>query len=262
MHALSGSAAQEPARQVLARIAGHFAARGEGEVCAVFKRSFYLRFAGNSGASQFACVGDPSIGRGPLNAIVDDFRAPALGQRIALSADSTWEPVRPVAGFLDLTLLRDAARGRTPAEGLGCLVAGTSNALCAHAQPALDAIDEWLAGNALDARIAQLIGLGPGLTPSGDDYLGGVMVALHSLGRNSQSTALWRWLEPRLAARTSAISAAHLAAAAAGQAHEALHRILAGEIDLDALDAVGHCSGWDALAGAVAVLRQRSRAAS
>jgi hypothetical protein len=238
-----------------ARIAGHFAARGEGEVCAVFKRSFYLRFAENAAAPCFTCVGDDSIGRGPLNAIVDHFTPPALGQRIAFSADSTWEPFRPVAGFVDLIVLRDAARGRVPAEGLGCLVVGSHNALTAHAQPALDAVDEWLAGNALDPRAEQLIGLGPGLTPSGDDYLGGVMVALHALGRSAQAGALWRWLEPRLASRTSAISAAHLAAAATGQAHEALHRILDGDLDLKALDAVGHCSGWDALAGAVAALR-------
>jgi hypothetical protein len=31
--------------------------------------------------------------------------------------------------------------------------------------------------------------------------------------------------------------------------------VLNGELDVDALDAVGHTSGWDALAGAVAVLR-------
>jgi hypothetical protein len=243
MHALS------------ARIAGHFAARGEGEVCAVFKRSFYLRVPDNGGASQFACVGDASIGRGPLNAIVDQFALPALGERIALSVHSTWSPMRSAARRFDLPALRDAARGRVPAEGLGCLVLGKHNALSAHAQPALDAIDEWLAGNALDARAEPLIGLGPGLTPSGDDYFGGVMVALHQGGRASHAASLWRWLEPRLASRTSAISAAHLAAAAKGEAHEALHDVLDGGLDLDALDAVGHCSGWDALAGAVAVLR-------
>jgi hypothetical protein len=236
-----------------ARVAGQFAARGEGEVCAVFKRSFYLRFADNG----YACVGDASIGRGPLNAIVDDYAAPALGERITLSAASTWQSGRTPAR-LDVAALREAARGRAPAQGLGCLVAGTHNALSAHAQPALDAIDEWIAGNALDARAEQLIGLGPGLTPSGDDYFGGVMVALHLLERSGQAGSLWRWLEPKLAARTSAISAAHLAAAATGAAHEALHRVLDGELDLDALDAVGRCSGWDALAGAVAVL-QRER---
>ena len=100
-----------------------------------------------------------------------------------------------------------------------------------------------------------LIGLGPGLTPSWDDYLGGALIGLQALGRARQAESLWRWLEPRLAARTSALSAAHLAAAAAGQGHEALHEVLNGSPALDKLDAVGHCSGWDALAGAVAVLR-------
>ena len=239
MHALS------------ARVAGHFAARGEGEVCAVFKRSFYLRFADNG----YACVGDASIGHGPLNAIVDDFATLAIGERVALTVDRTWSPARSAARRFDLMALREAARGRVPAEGLGCLVVGAHNALSAHAQPALDALDEWLAGHALDARAEQLIGRGPGLTPSGDDYFGGAMVALHLRGRGSHAASLWRWLEPRLAARTNAISAAHLAAAATGEAHEALHDILDGGLDLDALDAVGHCSGWDALAGAVAVLR-------
>ena len=55
--------------------------------------------------------------------------------------------------------------------------------------------------------------------------------------------------------RTSAIRAAQPAAAAAGQAHEALDAVLAGSPDLAELDGVGHCSGWDGLAGAVAVLR-------
>jgi hypothetical protein len=239
-----------------ARIAGSFAPRGEGEVCAVFKRSFYLRFQREAGAPHFACVGDASIGHGPLNAIVDNFSVPALGERVALSAERTWSPSwRPAPGSLDLDALRAAARGRVPAEGLGCLAVGEHNALSAHAQPALDAVDEWIAGNALDSRAEQLIGLGPGLTPSGDDYFGGVMVALHVRGRGSQAGSLWRWLEPRLASRTSAISAAHLAAAATGEAHEALHNVLNGVLDLEALDAVGHCSGWDALAGAVAVLR-------
>lgn len=238
MHALS------------ARVAGQFAARGEGQVCAVFKRSFYLRFAEDA----YACVGDASIGRGPLNAIVDDFAVPALGEQISLTAASTWQPGRRRAEP-DLCALREAARGRAPAEGLGCLVAGMHNALSAHAQPALDAVDEWIAGNTLDARAEQLIGLGPGLTPSGDDYLGGVMVALQLVDRACHAASLWRWLEPRLASRTSAISAAHLAAAASGEAHEALHEVLNGGLDLDAVSAVGRCSGWDALAGAIAVLR-------
>jgi hypothetical protein len=147
---------------------------------------------------------------------------------------------------------------------LGCTILGVHNALSVHAQPALEAIDRWLAGNALGNEAAQLIGLGPGLTPSGDDYLAGVLVALRWLGRGAQADSLWRWLEPQLAGGTSAISAAHLAAAATGQVHEALHELLENlaawqapdlHPTLSKLDAVGHSSGWDALAGVVAVAR-------
>jgi hypothetical protein len=237
-----------------AEVAGRFAreavARGEGVVCAVFRRSFYARFPGE----RYACVGDASLGRGPLNALVRDFALPTIGDGVTIVTVNAahWEPPAHEQNSLDRGLLRDA---RVPDEGLGCLVVGQHNALSVHAQPALEAIDRWLVGNSLGAEAALLIGLGPGLTPSGDDYLGGILVALHALRRASQAESLWRWLEPQLAARTSAISAAHLAAAAAGQAHEALHAVLAGSPDLEKLDAVGHCSGWDGLAGAVAVLR-------
>jgi len=248
-----------------ASVAGRFArealALGEGEVCALFRRSFYLRFPGG----RYACVGDLSLGRGPLNALVTPFSPPALGARISVSLEnsSVWQPPRLAPhGSPNLIALRKAVTGRIPEDGFGCLVAGTHNPLSVHAQPALEAIDRWLVGNALGAEAGQLIGLGPGLTPSGDDYLGGVMVALHALGRGTQSAGLWRWLEPQLAERTSAISAAHLAAAAAGEAHEALHACLeelfkqasAWDAALAQLAAVGHGSGWDGLAGALAVM--------
>jgi hypothetical protein len=91
-----------------------------------------------------------------------------------------------------------------------------------------------------------------------------VLVALRWLGRGAQADSLWRWLEPRLAGQTSAISAAHLAAAASGEVHEALHEVLENlaawqppdlHPSLAKLETVGHSSGWDALAGIVAVAR-------
>jgi hypothetical protein len=250
------------AASVTGRFARDALALGEGEVCALFRRGFYLRFRGGN----YACVGDLSLGRGPLNALVAAFSPPAFGARISVSLEHAllWQPPRLVPyGSPDLVGLRKAVMHQIPEDGFGCLVAGTHNALSVHAQPALEAIDRWLVGNALGAEAAQLIGLGPGLTPSGDDYLGGVMVALHALGRGAQSAGLWRWLEPRLAERTSAISAAYLAAAAAGEAHEALHACLeelfkptgAWDVALAQLGAVDHGSGWDGLAGALAVLR-------
>jgi len=246
-----------------AKSAGRFAREalqdGEGEVCAVFRRSFYVRCAGE----RYACIGETAIGNGPLNALIPDLALvpdlvlPRLGERVSvsLSAATAWQPPAPSAAQPDLRKLSGLARPRIPAEGLGCLIIGKHNALSGHAQPGLDALEHWLVGNAISNEAEQLIGLGPGLTPSGDDYLGGMLVALRLAGRSMQAEGLWRWLQPRLKERTSAISAAHLAAAAAGEGHEALHEVLNGGLDLDALDAIGHTSGWDALAGAMAVLK-------
>jgi hypothetical protein len=230
------------------RVAGRFARRalaaGGGEICAIFQRSFYVRTPGG-----FACFGDARLGRGPLNALVDALPPAAIGARFttSLALAQDWAPP-PFTGIRP-----GVAGAQPPDEGFGGLVIGRHNALAVHAQPALEAIERWLVGHSLDAAADGLIGLGPGLTPSGDDYLGGVLVGLHAVRRISHAESLWRWLEPRLAGRTSELSAAHLAAAAAGEAHEALHAVLNGAPSAQ-LDGVGHCSGWDAFAGAMAVL--------
>jgi len=247
--------------EVAGRAAREALAHGEGEVCAVFRRSFYLRLG-----ARYACIGERSVGRGPLNALVAAFAEPPLGARVLVATDRAelWAP-RPMGGAArpHLDALRACLDGHVPQEGLGCTILGVHNALSVHAQPALEALDRWLAGHALANEAAQLIGLGPGLTPSGDDYLGGVLIALRWLGRGAHAESLWRWLEPRLG-RTGVISAAHLAAAAGGEAHEALHEVMdnlaawqAPDLhpSLARLDAVGHTSGWDALAGIVAVAR-------
>jgi hypothetical protein len=249
--------------RLTAGVAGRFArdalALGEGEVCARFQRSAYLLLPGG----KYACVGDPSLGCGPLNALVEGFSPPSMGSRLSVAVSSVWTaPLAPAHASPDLAALQAAARARAPAEGLGGLVVDQHNGLSGHAQPALEALERWLVGNALGEEVALLVGLGPGLTPSGDDFLGGVMLALHHVHRETQARGLWRWLEPRLA-HTSAISAAHLAAAAAGEGHEALHQALGHLFQrtpgwpaaLDRLDAIGHCSGWDALAGMAAVAR-------
>ncbi len=122
----------------------------------------------------------------------------------------------------------------------------------------------WLRDPAGDppAAIAMLLGLGPGLTPAGDDALGGALIALRGFGREDVADRLAGWLLPSARTATSNISFAHLAAAAEGEGAAALHDTLASLAGDDAtlaegvarLDRIGHSSGWDALAGAVAAL--------
>jgi Protein of unknown function (DUF2877) len=107
--------------------------------------------------------------------------------------------------------------------------------------------------------VRDLVGLGPGLTPSGDDFLMGALAMLDALEQTNMHAALG---EAILAAagRTSPVSASLLRAAAAGHVGENLHMmiaaIIAGEVDaaLAAAARIGHTSGWDALAGAVVTL--------
>ena len=113
-------------------------------------------------------------------------------------------------------------------------------------------------------QFAALVGLGPGLTPSGDDMLVGALIALHALGLRDLRHAIWSAIAPVVAIQTNQISKAHLSAAAEGQCSAALSDIVAalmcGSVRdltpaLRNITTVGHCSGWDALAGAVVVLR-------
>ena len=112
--------------------------------------------------------------------------------------------------------------------------------------------------------VTGLIGLGPGLTPSGDDLIGGMLIGLAGLGEFEQRDTIWRNVEPQLATATSPLSAAHLRAAALGFGSAALHDLLGDLLKgdthrlarhLDALGAIGHSSGFDALAGVVVALR-------
>ena len=109
----------------------------------------------------------------------------------------------------------------------------------------------------------RLVGLGPGLTPSGDDFWCGVMIALRALGHFEISTEISGVILSQAGYRTNKISRAHLECAARGQGAKALHETISamGMADkarlssaLCALDKLGHTSGWDSLAGVVCVL--------
>lgn len=229
---------------------------GEARVIAVFERSAYVETA-----VGLACVG--AVGNGPLNAHCDGLPSGlAVGDTVnadiagavlwRLRPAPEWD-VKTVRGSLER--LRNAARGRLPAEGFGFLI-DPGREVPAPVQ----ALSRWLAEQSGSPDgAAGLIGLGPGLTPSGDDLIGGALCALHAAGRGTVATRLAAWALPLARDGTNRISYAHLACAAEGECAEAVNdaivAILAGgTVDLTRIDSIGHTSGWDALAGAVVAL--------
>lgn len=109
-----------------------------------------------------------------------------------------------------------------------------------------------------------LLGVGGGLTPSGDDYIGGVLFALR-LGMRGDCAAGVDTFASRLCAaaatRTHVISATLLADLAALRGYSAMDELGLAAIDGGiprliaagrALAALGHSSGWDLLTGFIA----------
>jgi hypothetical protein len=126
---------------------------GGGEVCAVFRRSAYLRCSGE----RYACLGDDTLGRGPINAVVAEghaLRSLTLGSRVDIVPCDValWSPPRHAARrpgdaalSENLRSLERAAAGRTISEGLGGALLGDDSPLLRHARVALHVFDEWLA---------------------------------------------------------------------------------------------------------------------
>jgi hypothetical protein len=112
--------------------------------------------------------------------------------------------------------------------------------------------------------VRDLVGLGPGLTPSGDDFLIGALAALDGLNQTNMHATLGRAIVAA-AGRTSPLSASFLRAATAGHVGEKLHTMVAALIggnadaSIAAAERIGHTSGWDALAGAVVAVQAAYR---
>ncbi|MBN1965432.1 MAG: DUF2877 domain-containing protein, partial [Anaerolineae bacterium] len=108
-----------------------------------------------------------------------------------------------------------------------------------------------------------LAGLGGGLTPSGDDWLVGCMLAAWIMLPHSRAESLASLLGRAAARRTTPLSAAWLRTAARGECgirwHRLFHALSADDpaVVMEAARSIiqqGHTSGSDALAGFVATL--------
>ena len=115
--------------------------------------------------------------------------------------------------------------------------------------------------DAIAHAVHGLIGLGPGLTPAGDDALIGWLAGIELLGADGRRSLLCQAVRERLA-RTTDVSRAHLEDALAGAFSEPLARfanaLLRGRAEAERaladLAAVGATSGLDAAAGVLAAL--------
>ena len=119
-------------------------------------------------------------------------------------------------------------------------------------------------GRSVSSAVAALVGAGPGLTPSGDDVLCGILLGLRLHGPASAALVpgLWTEVQLRLTATTS-ISAALLTEAAQGYGVPAVTRLAEAVVDGDdavvaaaaaAVLTIGHSSGSDLLGGLVGSL--------
>jgi hypothetical protein len=131
------------------------------------------------------------------------------------------------------------------------------------------AVDSLVAGTA-DRRVLHWVGRGPGLTPSGDDLLVGMIAALWFVGAvdAARLAPLARALERSAAVLTTDISVEHLHYACRGMFNGAVGDLL---VQLDRWDPVaalraverlgryGHTSGWDCALGIVTALLHVSR---
>ena len=244
-------------------------------------RSVYLEIGGD-----IVWLGPPGStlhGRAIIADVPDAAAGPDTIGELNVSAAREWSPTALPAGVSETAIVGTAAHltrqvsrvGRP--DGFGSLLQGASPAF-----PLNHAVDDALgflaacgAGDA-DAAVAgaeRLLGLGPGLTPAGDDLVGGAFFArrlLADIGVGDPEP--WRGaaaiIHARARQRTHRISAALLGDLMDGAAYAPLHDLAAALAATDTatalaatarLVAIGHSSGWDMLTGFLTTLAPRVR---
>lgn len=257
--------------------------RRHGRVVAVFPSAVYLRVDRSPEPAVIALTASDAVR--PPNAVVlavptrqEPFRAVREGDeayvgdgcalvdgRLRARVRRWWDPT-PVLGPLSLARLSHGERT------LGTVTGPWG--LSGHEAPKRLA-EACLAGDlahAVDAA-ERIVGLGPGLTPSGDDAMAGLLLALRLLGGAvpGGGRAVWLadWLGAAVTAnagdRTTSLAATLLHCAARGQASFEAAAVLRGIAGQDPLVpaarrllATGHTSGadlsWGLLLGCRAAL--------
>jgi hypothetical protein len=195
-----------------------------------------------------------------------------VGDRLAINLSPTalWSPP-PIRLALDIqeiaeriVQVRARAAALAPTEGFGQLLndptTGLPDILLLRAGALIDNLGTAIRAKRWDlvqASATGLSGLGPGLTPSGDDVLTGLALGIRA-GLGTLPEPLAEALHAAVEGRTTDLAVARVRHAVAGRADEAVHRLLTAMVSgpPDELDAAvratieyGHASGADTLVG-------------
>ena len=177
------------------------------------------------------------------------IRVPDAGLEIRFDAAPRWSPrfassataahVASARWRRRAAATRTIAQARASAAGFGALLSRGSSGRSPQgyvevARPVVARLILALEAGDRDgaaAVAARLIGLGPGLTPSGDDVLVGIEAALHALAQPSAGFLALALGD--VEARTTDLAATLLRHAAAGEFAERLHTLLAALLGSD-----------------------------
>ena len=219
-------------------------------------------------------VGNGDVAMHPRAVVLHDAAWPLAGARLEAGALTPWRPPQWSPSFAAAATMRagcarlhrDVLRIGAP-KGFAVMLTGrppdfpfarTASRLHNLAQAFHDAKVD-----AVYAAALPLLGLGPGLTPAGDDYVGAALFSRQAIAAAPADGKAWRDLAMRLIdaaePRTHAIGAALFRDLATGQSFAPLHRLTASLAEAAshnealaaarALVAIGHSSGWEMLAG-------------
>lgn len=244
-------------------------------VVAALRHSLYLEVAG-----QLVWLGPPGSTLHARAIVAGESPSIDGATRIETSFDlSNARPWRPPVLPLPIepAILARASRrlvsmidrvGRP--DGFGALLVGARPAF--PLDRAAENAGRFLEACALnDAATAapigeRLLGLGPGLTPAGDDLVGGAFFARRLLASDDAWRDAAATIRARASERTHPISATLLGDLLDGSGYAPLHDLtlaLTRSDEPSALDAaarlisIGHSSGWDILTGFLAALGAR-----